>query len=355
MRDSVAPNYIQMTAILKLEALSIGYTLEKSDKKVIAENIVIDLHAGGLVCLLGPNGAGKSTLMRTISGMQLPLRGKVLLDGIDLHKISPSDLAKQLSVVLTTRIDTGLLTAYEVISLGRYPYTNWSGKLTDHDHEIIQRAIKMTRSEELIQRPIYELSDGERQKIMMARALAQEPQVMILDEVTAFLDLPRRVDFMQMLKKMAEESGCAILLSTHDLDLALRAADQIWLLPKNGEFIVGSPESLVLNGAFEKVFESEGIHFDRQSGSFQLNTSFHTAIQLKGDKDEHFLWTGRALERYGFKVGKGKSSICVEIVHNQGKPCWVWENNGTHQTFDHLEDMMKVARKSCPSSDSLLC
>ncbi|WPR76111.1 ABC transporter ATP-binding protein [Algoriphagus sp. NG3] len=152
-----------------------------------------------------------------------------------------------------------MLTAYEVISLGRYPYTNWSGKLSAHDHSIIQSAIKLTSAEELIQRPIHELSDGERQKIMMARALAQEPHVMILDEVTAFLDLPRRVDFMQMLNKMARESGCAILLSTHDLDLALRAADQIWLLPKNGEFIVGSPESLVLNGAFEKAFASEGV------------------------------------------------------------------------------------------------
>jgi len=342
-----------MKAILKLEALSIGYSLGKNAKKVIAENININLHAGELVCLLGPNGAGKSTLMRTISGMQLPLNGKVLLDEIDLHKIPSSELAKQLSVVLTTRIDTGLLTAYEVISLGRYPYTNWSGKLTSYDHEIIQRAIRLTRAEELTQRPIHELSDGERQKIMMARALAQEPQVMILDEVTAFLDLPRRVDFMQMLKKMAEESGCAILLSTHDLDLALRAADQIWLLPKNGKFIVGSPENLVLNGAFEKAFASEGVQFDRQSGSFHLNTSFHTTIKLKGEKDEYLFWTTHALERFGFKVGEEKSRICVEIMHNYGKPLWVWESDGEHQSFDHLEEMMKVARKFCPSSNSL--
>ena len=222
-----------MKRILKIENLSIGYQ-QGRENKIVAQDINVSLHGGELVCLLGPNGAGKSTLMRTISGSQSPLAGQVLLEGAVVHDLQARQLAKKLSLVLTERVQAGMLTAYEVVALGRYPHTNWAGKLTNKDHEIIQWSIEMAGANELADRVLSELSDGERQKIMVARALAQEPEVMILDEVTAFLDLPRRVEIMQLLRKLAHETNKAILLSTHDMDLALRSADRLWLLPKGG-------------------------------------------------------------------------------------------------------------------------
>lgn len=331
-----------MESIIELEALSVGYHLGKGQKKIIAEDINISLYSGELVCLLGPNGAGKSTLMRTISGMHTPLSGRVLLEGEPLHRISSRSLARKLSVVLTDRVDTGLLSAYEVIGLGRYPYTNWSGKLSQEDHDIINWAIDMTRSEELIQRPVHELSDGERQKIMMARALAQQPKVMVLDEVTAFLDLPRRVDFMQLLRKLARESDCAILLSSHDLDLALRTADQVWLLPKQGgEILSGAPEDLVLNGAFEKTFASEGVHFDRKAGSFSMHTPFGKTVKLKGN-GELLMWTQKAIERQGMQVSNTDplTLITVEVSNGYVQPRWKIEHKGQVSTFYNIREMI---------------
>ena len=173
-----------MNKILELKNLTIGYT-QRKQQKIVASNIDINLYGGELVCLLGPNGAGKSTLMRTISGAQKPLEGQVLLHDEKVHDLSARKLAKQLSLVLTERVQAGMLSAYEVVALGRSPHTNWAGKLTNKDHKIIQWAIEMIGANELANRILSELSDGERQKVMVARALAQEPEVMILDEVTA--------------------------------------------------------------------------------------------------------------------------------------------------------------------------
>lgn len=330
-------------SVLTVSELSIGYQSSAKEKIVVAQGINLSLIKGELVCLLGPNGAGKSTLMRTLSGMQKPLHGTVTLEGTNIHQMPTRALAKKLSVVLTDRAEGGLLTAYEVVSLGRYPYTNWSGTLTNHDHEIVAWAIAQVGAEELASRTLTELSDGERQKIMMARALAQEPTVMILDEVTAFLDLPRRVEFMRLLRKMAHETGRAVLLSTHDLDLALRGADKIWLLPKGGSLTEGAPEDLILNGSFAKAFASEGVNFDSASGSFQVHADFTKKIHLRGD-GETFAWTKRALERNGFAVLPDQSIPGVEIVNVNGKINWLIHhksgsinNNSVALMIEHLK------------------
>ncbi len=291
----------QFAATIALRALSIGYKPSRKETKVVAVNLNTTLRAGELVCLLGPNGAGKSTLMRTMAGMQKPLDGAVELGGVNIHELPARELAKQLSVVLTERISIGAMTAYSLVALGRYPHTNWAGTLNDKDHEIIQWALQTTGASEFTNRNIGELSDGERQRVMVARALAQEPQLMILDEITAFLDLPRRVEIMQMLRELARTTNRAILLSTHDLDLALRSADVIWLLPKGGALQVGAPEELVLNGAFAKAFAGEGVEFDSQLGAFRIAQSNQRDIVVTGE-GESALWTKRALERQGFRV-----------------------------------------------------
>ncbi len=328
-----------METVIELQQLSTGYQY-KSRKVPVTSGINATLHKGELVCLIGPNGAGKSTLMRTISGEQKALEGKVFLEGKNIHDLPPKILAKKLSLVLTERVSAGMLSAYEVVALGRYPHTGWSGKLSNKDHHIVQEAIAMAGAEDLVQRTLSELSDGERQKIMVARAFAQEPEVMILDEVTAFLDLPRRVEIMKLLRRMAREAGKSILLSTHDMDLALRGADRIWLLPKGQDLVIGAPEDLVLDGSFQDAFESEGIQFDTQSGSFQIQSDYHTSVQLEGDGNLA-LWTKRALDRNGIRIQQ-EATTQVVVSPSGNKNHWLIRKNQAETQVHSLLDLISA-------------
>ncbi len=299
-------------SILRTENLTIGYPMRREAPVVVTENITVGLQPGELVCLLGPNGAGKSTLMRTLAGMQPSLDGRILLNQRDLASFSAKQLARHLSVVLTEPINAGMLTAWDLVSLGRHPYTNWAGKLTAVDETAVTRAIAAVGATPLAQRHVNTLSDGERQKIMIARALAQEPDIMLLDEPTAFLDLPRRVEIMHILRQLARQAQCAILLSTHDLDLALRNADKIWLMPKGGALQVGTPEELVLNGTFEAAFQADGVQFDPHTGSFKMAGQATGQVDLVGE-GLSALWTRRALERVGFAVHEGANGSAMRI------------------------------------------
>lgn len=316
--------------ILETKNLAIGYTTPRKPPFIVAENIELRLHAGEIVCLIGPNGAGKSTLIRTLAGMQKPLHGKVDLLGDDIHQLTANELAQRVSVVLTEHPDVGLLTGYALVALGRHPYTDWTGKLAAHDEEVVRWAVDAVDAAGFAARAVGELSDGQRQKIMIARALAQEPALMILDEPTAFLDLPRRVETMRLLKNLTRTTNRTILLSTHDLDLALRTADRIWLLAQGGALHVGAPEDLVLSGTFEAAFRSEGVTFDVQTGSFQINQQQTGDVILIGDGIP-FIWTRRALEREGFAVlqqkqagaGPRPAPTTVEIITSSDQPFWL--------------------------------
>jgi iron complex transport system ATP-binding protein len=308
----------------------------------VAANISTSLQTGELVCLLGPNGAGKSTLLRTLAGMQPPIAGEVKLLEDDIYKLPPQELAKRLSLVLTEKIDVGMLSAYALVSMGRYPYTDWWGKLSSEDEEIINWAIKSVGAVNLAQRNVSELSDGERQKIMIARALAQSPMVMLLDEPTAFLDLPRRVEIMQLLRQLARDTNQAILLSTHDLDLALRLADKIWLLGINGILHVGAPEDLILSGAFADTFRSEGVEFNIFSGEFNLNIPYKGEVKLIGE-GVAAIWTIRALERVGFTVLQGGKSaqITVEVISSPQEVFWKVRKYKAVSTHYSLYEVIK--------------
>jgi iron complex transport system ATP-binding protein len=327
-------------AHIETKSLEIGYD-GRNNRTVVARNINLRLNPGELVCLLGPNGAGKSTLMRTLAGMQAPLGGQVMLDGKDIHRMDPRERARVLSVVLTERITVGLLDVYSLVSLGRYPYTGWNGKLNEQDHRVIQRSLQVVNAAEFANRQVLELSDGERQRVMMARALAQEPRLMVLDEITAFLDLPRRVDIMRTLRQLARESRVAVLLSTHDLELAFRSADRIWLLPKGGDIQVGTPEHLVLSGAFERAFHAEGVDFDPASGMFRLHREHVAEIEVTGDS-LHAIWTARALERHGYRVlaqGSG-CPLSVQVLPNGDR--YLLRRNGSVQDYDGLDQLIQA-------------
>jgi iron complex transport system ATP-binding protein len=279
--------------------------------------------------------------MRTLAGMQPALDGRVLLDGRLLASFRPGELARTLSVVLTEQVNAGLMTSYALVALGRYPYTDWRGGLSGQDEEIVRKAIRAVGAVPLANRPVSELSDGERQKVMIARALAQEPKVMLLDEPTAFLDLPRRVEMMQILRRLAHEGQRAVLLSTHDLDLALRNADVIWLMV-DGRIEVGAPEDLVLSGAFARAFAAEGVHFDPVSGSFQIVRPEKGLVDVIGEGVEA-LWTMRALERHGYQVNVGRNGAAVRVFCDNGR----WhlaheEGRTTHPTLAELTAALQI-------------
>lgn len=338
--------------LLEAKNLAIGYSHRKDGQRVVADHIDVQLHRGELVCLLGPNGAGKSTFLRTISAMQPALHGQVLLDGNDIHKMPVRDLARILSIVLTERVTAGLMTGYALVALGRHPYTDWTGRLNDRDHEVVQRSIVAVGAADLASRNIAELSDGERQKIMMARALAQEPRLMILDEITAFLDLPRRVEIMRILRRLAREQSCTILLSTHDLDLALRAADRVWLMPKStdgnpAKLQIGAPEDLVLNGSFESAFASEGVDFDREAGHFSMHDQTIGEIEVHGEGLAAG-WTRKAVTRLGYSVGSRGSSIRIEVAGSGNTTTWILSGSGTLERHSSIENLAGAIRKKIP-------
>jgi iron complex transport system ATP-binding protein len=321
--------------ILQTHDLSAGYSGRLP--RIIAQSINVSLRAGELVCLIGPNGAGKSTLIRTLAGMQAPINGSVTLKGDDVHQLPARDLARRLSVVLTERVNPGLLTAYTLVALGRHPYTDWSGRLSVRDEAVVRQAIADVGAESLADRQVGELSDGERQKIMIARALAQEPALLILDEPTAFLDLPRRVEVMQLLRRLAHESQRAILLSTHDLDLALRTADRLWLMPGDDHLMVGAPEELVLNGSLAAAFRAEGVSFDEHTGAFRVNSAAEGQITLVGE-GLSALWTRRALERAGFAVSSDGSLSLAQIEVEPSH--WRLIADGETEEYSSLADLI---------------
>jgi cobalamin transport system ATP-binding protein len=331
-------------SVLELHNLCIGYPGPRRTRNVVSSGINLSLRSGELVCLLGPNGAGKSTLLRTIAGMQPPLQGKVLLGERDIHSLPKLELARVLSVVLTERISVGMLTSYEVIALGRSPYTRWSGVLRDEDHAIVEESIRAVEAAHLANRYVNELSDGERQKVMLARALAQEPSVMILDEITAFLDLPRRIEIMRILCDLAHERNRAILVSTHDLELALATADRVWLLPKGTPLVSGAPEDLVLSGHFSSVFAGEGVTFDEEAGTFSMRRCSSGEIALLGEGSAA-RWTRRALERNGYRI-TSSGRLRLRVTSLQDRLIWELQDGAGTQERTSIEEVLSLLKAS---------
>ena len=245
---------------IQIESLSTGYR-SKNNVTVVAHDINATINGGELTCLLGPNGAGKSTLLRTLSAFLPPVKGEITIMGRNLRDYSDRELAKTIGVVLTEKTDLRNMTVEDLIGLGRSPYTGFWGTLHKQDREIVDRAIEMVGIEPLRGRMIHTLSDGERQKVMIAKALAQETPVIFLDEPTAFLDFPSKVEIMQLLHNLSRTTGKTIFLSTHDLELALQISDTIWLLDREKGVMIGTPEQLATDGSLNSFFNQRGIEF----------------------------------------------------------------------------------------------
>ena len=320
--------------ILSTKNLSIGYGKGSTLTEVMSQ-LDLKLLPGQLVCFMGPNGVGKSTLIRTIIGAQKALSGQVFIDGKTLDALNVAEIAQNISVVLTDKINAGNLTAYELITMGRYPYLGWSVNLSDHDLEVIENSITLTNIHPLIHKKVYELSDGQMQKVMIARALCQDTPIMILDEPTAHLDLNNRVEVINLLSDLAKRTNKAILMATHELDLALQSADRIWLAGPQQPIIDGFPEDLVLNGKIDEVFGLKG--FDLKTGRLEKQMGKGEVV-LNGTGHE-YLWTKNALERYGYAIVE-KADVEIDII-SESSIIWVLKNKGEHEV-NTLEDLIKL-------------
>ena len=239
---------------------------------MIAENINFQISKGKLVALVGANGIGKSTLLRTLAKIQQPLSGEILLQNKSLHTFSSGELAKEIGLVLTEQLPSKNLTVLELIALGRQPYTNWIGNLSNHDHAIIQGALKKTNLQELKHRKCYTLSDGQLQKVMIARALAQDTSMIILDEPTTHLDMYHKAYVLNLLKKLAHDTQKTMLFSTHEIDLAIQLCDEM-IVMHDGSIFSGTPCQLIERGIFEALFPNDLITFDATSGSFKVKSN----------------------------------------------------------------------------------
>ena len=298
---------------IRLTGLSIGYR-GKHSVKCVADGISQAIHSGELTCLLGENGAGKSTLLRTLSGFLSPLAGEISILGRPLSSYKERELATVIGVVLTEKNNLQNMTVRELVGMGRSPYTGFWGRLSADDRRKVDDALSLVGIAALSDRMVQTLSDGERQKVMIAKALAQETPIIFLDEPTAFLDYPSKVEILHLLHRLSREMHKTIFLSTHDLELALQIADRLWLMPRrpdpekrgsaggsaggqevghgggrkggrNGgrSVTVGTPEDLSLDGTLDMFFRRKGVAFEKQTGLYRIEPEYRAEVRLTGD------------------------------------------------------------------------
>ena len=293
-------SHVAQSAALRATDLTVGYRA-RGQRRTVLEGINLTMEPGELVCVLGPNGVGKSTLLRTLARLQPALRGVVELGGDRMATLSASELARRLGVVLTDRVLVESLTARRIVELGRYARLSWLGRPASRDLDVVNWAIDAVGMRHLAERDFSRLSDGERQRVMIARALAQEPVVLVLDEPTAFLDVPSRVEVMALLRQLTRESRLAAVASTHDLELALRTADVVWLLMPGGDVVTGAPEDLMLSGAIAQAFDGGHIRFHAESRTFRWPTGDAGNVVLHGG-GARVEMAKAVLERHGYAI-----------------------------------------------------
>lgn len=259
---------ISKVDIVSLENIAIGY-VKKKEKFVVQQNINSKIRKGELIGLIGQNGIGKSTLLKTLTKEIPLLEGKVTLEGVSISELSSLEKARKLSVVMTEKLPDSLLTVYEIIALGRQPYTNWMDHLTAHDHKLIQKSMEVTEIVDLATKLHTELSDGQLQRVQIARAIAQDTPIIILDEPTAHLDLYHTHMLFHLLRKLCSEEGKTILVSTHELHIALELVDRLWVMTEDG-FFQGSKKEIIDQNILNKLFNSDKIIFDATINNFKF-------------------------------------------------------------------------------------
>ena len=291
--------------MLKTNQLHIGY-----GHYTVQSDLNLQANARDLICLTGTNGAGKSTLLRTLAGLQKPLKGTITIQNKSVHKLSSYERSTLFSLVLTDPVDVENLTVHDLVALGRFPYTNWAGSLSEIDEAKITESLQQVNLAHKAHSYLNEISDGEKQRAVIAKALAQDTPLVLLDEPTAHLDLPNRIEIMLLLRRLSVNTQKTFILSTHELDLALQMADKIWLMGENGVEI-GIPEDLMLSGKFQEAFGSQSFKFDEADGHCKINHLMGPLqVKIVGDKPA-ILWLERALIRCGIQISES-AAITIE-------------------------------------------
>ena len=327
---------------IRLRDLSIGYP-DKHNTKRVAEHFNASIHSGELTCLLGTNGVGKSTLLRTLSAFQPPLGGTIDLLDRPLSTYDDRQLATVIGVVLTEKSDIRNMTVEELVGLGRSPYTGFWGTLKEGDRKIVHEAIARVRIEPLTQRMVHTLSDGERQKVMIAKALAQETPIIFLDEPTAFLDFPSKVEVMQLLHNLTHTLQKTVFMSTHDLELALQIADKIWLMDRTNGIAIGTPEDLSLEGKLSSFFSRKGITYDTETGFFRIDTDYRREIHLHGHGSRYAM-VRKALQRNGIRADRhvADDSLHIDTTGSAGDPFVIHRADGSTQSATNIEALLSL-------------
>ena len=327
---------------IRLRDLSIGYP-DKHNTKRVAEHLNASIHSGELTCLLGTNGVGKSTLLRTLSAFQPPLGGTIDLLDRPLSTYDDRQLATVIGVVLTEKSDIRNMTVEELVGLGRSPYTGFWGTLKESDRRIVHEAIARVRIEPLTQRMVHTLSDGERQKVMIAKALAQETPIIFLDEPTAFLDFPSKVEVMQLLHNLTHTLQKTVFMSTHDLELALQIADKIWLMDRTNGIAIGTPEDLSLEGKLSSFFSRKGITYDTETGFFRIDTDYRREIHLHGPGSRYAM-VRKALQRNGIRADRhvADDSLHIDTTGSAGDPFVIHRADGSTQSATNIEALLSL-------------
>ena len=351
---------------IECRGLSVGYRERNMPATVVKSNISLQGRGGEMVALLGGNGIGKSTLLKTIAGFQSPLSGELLVRGRNVADFGTEALARELSFVSTEIVRVANLTVRELVGLGRFPYTNWFGQLTGNDRDIVEQAIVQVGLSGYEDRLVNRISDGERQRAMIARALAQDTPIIVLDEPTAFLDISNKYEIVRILHQLAAEHGKCILFSTHDLNTALTMADRIWLMLKE-EVVEGIPEDLAAGGYFDSVFPmNPHLYFDADNGDFRIRKENRGVVTLAATGAE-LQWATRAIERLGFDVNASfprplvPSSLSPLVPQSLTSPVpqsnimvvqtakgWTLSNAEFLADLESLEDLCRELRKIRP-------
>lgn len=325
--------------VLSITNLDIGFP-----ERLIIPAINASVFRGELVALIGHNGTGKSTLLRTLAGLRKKLGGEVKINGIDTSQMSRREFASLVGYVSTEQVNAPNMKVYDLVALGRFAYTNWMGTITGEDKRIVFDSIGKVGLSDLAYRNIGELSDGEKQRAMIARVLAQDTSLLIMDEPTAFLDIRNRHEIIHLLQTLASSGEKTVILSTHDLQSAIGESDKIWLLT-DGALEEGAPEDLVLKGSFDNLFGDSILKFRKSDGNFYPVREEKGSVCIRGEGLMK-QWTARAMKRLGFRIKENVSPGEITITADDTTDEWTIQSGETRIVFKSIYSMVAWIKRN---------
>lgn len=324
--------------VIALEELTIGYGRDE----FLLSGINLTVQPGEMVALMGRNGTGKSTLLKSMIGLMPAMGGTCLVDREPLDRYDLRSRARKVSYVSSQVAQLPAITVGELVAMGRMPYTGWMGRLGEDDRTLVRKALEKVRLESSLDRKLDRISDGERQRAMIARAFTQDTPLMVLDEPTAFLDIPNKYELIRLLTDF-RDAGKSIVYSTHDLETAMSCADKLWVI-QEGKIMEGAPEDLGISGLFNTLFDTSGITFDEESRRFKYSGAPRGSITLTGESGQIAVWTRNALERLGYEV-KAKADRLLEVASDKGGSRWILSEGEGVRSFENIYTLARFLIK----------